>query len=213
MTGVNTRTAAAILLGSLAATGCATKGALREAVDQQQAAWEAALDAERSERMAADERLATDLADLRADLEEMRTEFNAEIEAVAQGLQFVVPVHFAFDDAEVRPSDHAALEAFASVVNRHYTGSLVTVEGFADPAGSVAYNKDLSQRRAEAVRDRLIENGIQAQVRPIGYGEDRLVVPGASKDDPGAELNRRVVFVIESPAQSAAVAAAERSGG
>lgn len=205
---ISTRTAAVVLLGSFAATGCATKGALRDAVDQQQAA----LEAERSERIAADERLASDLAELRTDLEEMRTQFNAEIEAVAQGLQFVLPVHFAFDEAEVRPDDDPSLEAFASVVNRHYSGSLVTVEGFTDPAGTASYNRTLAQRRAEAVRDRLIENGIQAQVRPVGYGEDRLVVPGAAKDAPGAELNRRVVFVIESPSQAASVAASQPEG-
>jgi peptidoglycan-associated lipoprotein len=201
-----TRTAAVLLLGSLVATGCATRGALRESVEQQQAALEAAIQAERSERVAADERLARDLAQLRTDLQAMRTEFGAEIEAVAQGLKFLMPVHFAFDEAAVRSADYAALEAFASIVNRHYNGSLVTVEGFTDPAGTVAYNRVLSQRRAEAVRDHLIEVGLQAQIRPVGYGEDRLVVPGAAKDDPGAQLNRRVVFVIESPARDAIVA-------
>jgi peptidoglycan-associated lipoprotein len=206
---LNIRAAGAVLLGSLVATGCATKGALREAVDQQQAA----LEAERSERMAADERLASDLAELRSDMEQLRSDFNAEIEAVAQGLKFAFPVHFAYDDAAVRPADQPALEAFASVVNKHYAGSLITVEGFADPAGSAAYNKDLSQRRAEAVRDHLVNVGLQAQIRPVGYGEDRLVVPGAQKDDPGAELNRRVVFVIESPSQASSVAAIDQSEG
>jgi outer membrane protein OmpA-like peptidoglycan-associated protein len=209
---INTRIAAFVLLGSSVVTGCATKGALRDAMTEQQAALEAGLEAERSERMAADERLAADLAELRTDLEELRTEFNAEIEAVAQGLQFVLPVHFAYDDASVRSEDYEALERFASVVNKHYAGSLVTVEGFADPAGSVAYNRSLSQARAEAVRDRLLEVGIQAQLRPVGYGEDRLVVPGAAHDDPGAELNRRVVFVIESPSPAGPVAMALTEG-
>ena len=205
---LNMRAAGAVLLGSLVATGCATKGALREAVDQQQAA----LEAERTERMAADEQLANDLAELRSDIEQLRSDFNAEIEAVAQGLKFAFPVHFAYDDDTVRSADHPALEAFASVVNKHYAGSLITVEGFADPAGSAAYNKDLSQRRAEAVRDHLVGQGLRAQIRPVGYGEDRLVVPGAEKDDPGAELNRRVVFVIESPSQESSVAAIEVEG-
>lgn len=206
--GDMTRTGVMVLLGSLAVSGCATRGALDEAVNQQQAALEAAIEEERSERMAADERLANDLAELRADLDALRTDFNAEIEAVARGLQFVLPVHFAFDEAEVRSTDVAALERFASVVNSHYGGALVTVEGFADPAGTQAYNRALAERRAEAVRDRLISIGIQAQLRTVGYGEDRLVVPGAARDQPGAQLNRRVVFVIESPA-----GAVETSGG
>lgn len=194
------KTKAAVLLGAFALTGCATSGALEEAMNEQQSAWESAIQEERSERMSADERLADDIAQLRQDLQALRSDFNAEIQAVAQGLQFALPVHFAFDEAEVRSAAQPALERFADIVNRHYTGALVTVEGFADPAGPAAYNRTLAERRAQAVRDRLMEIGIQAQLRAVGYGEDRLVVDGASRDDPGAELNRRVVFVIETPA-------------
>ena len=193
-------TAAIVVFGTFVLTGCATKGALEDAMDQRQQALEEAIEQERSERMAADEELASQLEALRSDLEALRSDFNAEIEAVARGLQFALPVHFAFDEAEVRRSDQAALERFASVVNEHYAGAMVTIEGFADPAGPAAYNRDLAERRAEAVRDRLVEIGVTAELRTVGYGEDRLVVPGAAADDPGAEMNRRVVFVIESPA-------------
>lgn len=204
-----TRSAAVILFGLFALTGCATKGALQDAMDQRQTALEEAMEQERSERMAADEQLASQLADLRSDLEAMRSDFNAQIEAVARGLQFALPVHFAFDEAAVRQTDHAALERFAAVVNQHYAGAVVTVEGFADPAGPAEYNRSLAQRRAEAVRDQLMEIGIQAQLRAVGYGEDRLVVEGASRDDPGAELNRRVVFVIESPSAAVEMSSSE----
>lgn len=212
MRSFGSTTVAAALLGSLLATGCATRGALKNAVANQQAALKAGLDQERSERTAADEKLASDLAQLRTDLDQMKQDYDAKIEAVAEGLKFVLPVHFAYDDAQVRPQDDGALQAFTSVVNKHYTGAVVTVEGFADPAGSAAYNKRLAKRRADAVRDRLVQAGIQAQVRPVSYGETRLVVPGAKKDDPGAELNRRVVFVIESPSTSNPVAIQDGPG-
>jgi outer membrane protein OmpA-like peptidoglycan-associated protein len=172
---------------------------VRETVAEQGATLEAAIATERSERMAADERLAADMTSLRNDLQAMRSEFGASIAAVEQGLQFALPVHFQFDDATVRAQDYAALERFAEVVSRHYTGAVVTVAGFADPAGPASYNRALSQRRADAVRDRLMQHDIQAQVRTVGYGSDRQVVEGAQRDDPGAELNRRVVFVVESP--------------
>ncbi len=206
-------TTVAVLLGSLAATGCATKGALRESEARQQAALKAGLDAERSERQSADDSLQAELTQLRSDLNDMKTKFNAQIEAVAQGMKFVLPVHFAYDDSQVRPQDQDALNAFASVVNKHYTGAVVTVEGFADPAGSASYNKKLGMKRAESVRDQLVQVGIQAQVRPVSYGETRQVVEGAKKDDPGAELNRRVVFVIESPSQGSPVATLDRPTG
>jgi peptidoglycan-associated lipoprotein len=85
-------------------------------------------------------------------------------------------------------------------VNKHFAGAVVTIEGFADPAGTQTYNKRLSSQRADAVKAHLLTRSITAQVRAVGYGEDRQVVPNAEKDDAGAELNRRVVFVIESPA-------------
>lgn len=209
---LHTRTAAACMVAALAMTGCATKGQLRTAIEEERAAMNAAVAAERSERVAADERLAADLSALRNDLQTMRTEFDADIQAVAQGLQFILPVHFGYDDTTVRSDATAALERFAEIVSRHYTGAMVTVEGFADPAGSQAYNVALSTRRAEAVRDYLMETGISAQLRVVGYGEDRLVVPNAEKDDPGAELNRRVVFVIETPTAGQPITMLESEG-
>lgn len=210
--GVHTKAAAACVLATMVSTGCATKGQLRTAVEEERAAWNAAVAAERADRVASDERLAADLASLRTDLQAMRTEFDADIRAVAQGLQFILPVHFGYDDASVRADATAALQRFGEIVSRHYTGALVTVEGFADPAGSTRYNEELSTRRAEAVRDYLMEQGISAQLRVVGYGEQRLVVPNAEKDDPGAELNRRVVFVIETPTAGQPIAM-EQSGG
>ncbi|HEX6307689.1 MAG TPA: OmpA family protein [Longimicrobiales bacterium] len=207
-----TRAAVLFALSAVVLTGCATKGALRNAVAEERAAWTAAVDAERSERVAADERLAADIATLRNDLQTMRTEFNAEIEAVAQGLQFMLPVHFSFDDATVRNDATPALQRFAEIVNKHYSGAMVTVEGFADPAGSARYNVALSNRRAEAVREFLIQQGITAQLRVVGYGEDRLVVPDAARDDPGAELNRRVVFVIETPSAAQPITMLQSGG-
>jgi len=201
-------TALMLLAGTTFLGGCATKGSLRTAVDEQRAATaeqRAALDVERSERIAADERLGRDLAQLRTDMNAMRDDFGAQIAAVANGLQFVLPVHFGFDDATVRQADMAALARFAEVVSKHYPGSVVTVEGFADPSGSRAYNQALSARRAESVRSHLMERGIQAQVNAVGMNTSRLVVPNAGGDAPGAELNRRVVFVIESPPSSATV--------
>lgn len=209
-----TKTAAMLLLGVAILGGCATKGQLRKAVSDQQAA----LATERNERMAADQQLTTnvtqlqtDMTQLRADLDSMRTEFGAKIAAVEEGIRFDMPVHFAYDDATVRPEDTAALDRFSKVVSKYYPGVTVTVEGFADPAGAASYNKKLSARRADAVGAYLTQQGIQAQLRTVGYGETRQVVPHAYKDQPGAELNRRVVFVIESPQAAAQMTALDGS--
>jgi outer membrane protein OmpA-like peptidoglycan-associated protein len=115
--------------------------------------------------------------------------------------RYVVPVHFGFDSALVREEDMTVLSQIAEVIRQIYPTALVTIEGFADPAGSVQYNINLSRRRAEAVRDVMVSRfGLPAaQFRAVAYGEQtqRQVVPGARRDDPGAEANRRVTFTID----------------
>jgi peptidoglycan-associated lipoprotein len=206
-----TSTPARALLCTVAAlslSACATNGRLTKEVNEQRALW----DSERVARLAADsaltaEQVATnanmqrDIASLRTDLTGLRTEFGAKIAEVAQGIQFAFPVHFAFNDATVRNGDTAALDRFASVVQKHYPGAHLTVEGFADPAGGQSYNVALSQRRALAVKQYVSAKGVDPSlINAVGYGKTRLVKSTASRDMPGAELNRRVVFVIETPA-------------
>jgi len=115
--------------------------------------------------------------------------------------RYVVPIHFDFDSAVVREGDVATLGQVAEVIRRVYPNALVTIEGFADPAGSRDYNMRLSRRRAEAVKAVMVSrfNLPSAQVRTIGYGEqfERQVAPGARRNDPGAEENRRVTFTID----------------
>jgi outer membrane protein OmpA-like peptidoglycan-associated protein len=201
---LSTIAATALALPMLA--GCATKGFVRETVATERTRTDSLFAMERSERTSADDairgdvnQLRTDLTALRADLTSLRDTFNVRITALENGLQFAMPVQFAFDDATVRPEDQAALDRFVDIAQKYYNGSKITIEGFADPAGSPRYNMALSQRRAEAVRSYLTEKGMmQEHLAVVGYGEARQVVQGAERDDPGAEKNRRVVFVIES---------------
>lgn len=141
------------------------------------------------------EGLGQDLGDVRADL----SDFRARIQELENGLRFAVPVHFEFDRAAIRPADRPVLDRYAAVVEEHYRGATITVEGFADPAGSAAYNLELSRRRARAVASYLTNQGglDRDRLRTVGYGEDRLVKPGAA--GPGREglENRRVTFVVE----------------
>ena len=212
-------------------TGCATTGALRKSTEQQQAALaaqksaqeaadaaqQAALASEKAERTATDSALRQDLGlvrgditALRTELQAMRTDFGAKIAAVEDGLQFALPVNFAFNAAQVRDEDHATLDRFAHVVQKYYPGSKVTIEGFADPAGSAQYNLVLSRRRADAVKSYLASQGLTGnELSTVGYGKARLVTPRAWGDKPGADLNRRVVFVIESKGQRAVSLAPE----
>jgi peptidoglycan-associated lipoprotein len=197
-------------------SGCATTGALHRAQEEQQEA----LASERVQRINADSALRVELAQqlgevrgdivaLRNELKAMRTDFGAKIAAIENGLQFMMPVNFGYNNATVRPEDVPVLTRFSAIVSKYYPGSKVTIEGFADPAGSARYNVALSERRAISVRDYLMTKGLtNNQLNVVGYGKTRLVTPGAWGDAPGAEQNRRVVFVIETrPVKSVALAA------
>jgi len=198
----NLRTFAVMALSVPLFVGCVSNGKFKREI----AAQNAANETERTARMSADEAiqadvqtLKNDVQSLRTELQNLRTEFGAKITAMEEGLKFAFPVNFAFDDATVRPEDVPALDRFAKVVQNYYQGSKITVEGFADPAGTTAYNRSLSMRRAESVRAHLTSAGLSPElIDAIGYGETRQVVVGAERDDPGAEKNRRVVFVVES---------------
>ena len=183
--------------------GCATKSQLRRGLADQSAA----LEAERSERIAGDQSLAANLAGLRTELDGLKREFGTRITMLEDGMHFVVPVHFAFDRAAVTAEAHPVLNRFSDVVTRYYPGAKITVAGFADPAGTAEYNRRLSQQREDAVRRYLVERGVPGtQLAIVGYGEDRPVVPGAAGTADGAELNRRVVFVVETPPNAMAPA-------
>lgn len=138
---------------------------------------------------------------LEQELQAFRSEYTVSIEKVRGMLKFNVPVYFEFDSAELREADRPVLDRFAAVVTEYYPGALVTVEGFADPSGSVAYNMQLGKRRAETVQEYLgTSGGLGAdKLKAVSYGEsrNRQVVPGAT--GPGEEgiENRRVALVID----------------
>ncbi len=191
--------ASALLLTGLSMTACVTSKTFK----REMTATRAEISTERAERLRADSILGADLVGLRTELKkelaDLRTEFDAKIVAAGNGMKVMLPVNFAFDDAMVKDSDRAALERFSQIANKYYPGAVITVEGFADPAGSQSYNQRLSLARAENVKRELATKGMDAAlIRTMGFGSLRQVVPGAQKDEPGADRNRRVVFVIES---------------
>lgn len=138
---------------------------------------------------------------LEQELQSFRSEYTVSIEKVRGQLKFNVPVHFDFASSELRDADRPVLDRFAAVVTEYYPGALVTVEGFADPSGSAAYNMGLGLRRAQAVQEYLATSGgLSAdELKAVSYGEarNRQVVPGAKgPGDQGIE-NRRVALVID----------------
>lgn len=135
-----------------------------------------------------------------SELASLERDFNARIERLETAIRFDVPVYFGFDEAEVRQQDMPLLDRFAQVVNEYYPLNLITVEGFADPAGSQEYNLQLGKRRAEAVKAYLVDRGLNpSMVRTVSYGEatDRLVSDSDHGPGQSGWQNRRVALVID----------------
>lgn len=136
--------------------------------------------------------------ELRKAIRQLRRDLDARVEELENRLVLSLPVHFEFDRAEIRPVDEPLLDRFAATVREHMPEGQITVEGFADPAGSDAYNRRLSRERARSVKEYLVQQGgLSAErVRAVGYGEDRLVNERRGPGRAGI-ANRRVTFVVE----------------
>jgi peptidoglycan-associated lipoprotein len=145
------------------------------------------------------------IADLRAtdqrlqsQLDTLSQKHDALVTQLAGRTRVETGAHFATGDATLSEQDKPLLDDFARVIRESHSDAVITVEGFADPAGSTAFNRRLGQRRAEAIRDYLVGAGLSAgQVRAVSYGEDknRLVRPGATGE--AGRDNRRVSLVVD----------------
>jgi len=81
------------------------------------------------------------------------------------------------------------------LIDNPHIGSIV-IEGHTDDRGKDDYNKELSQKRAEAVRTYLIDRGVEdTRLTAIGYGEERPIESNDTKE--GQAKNRRVEFTIK----------------
>lgn len=99
-------------------------------------------------------------------------------------------VNFDFDSAVIRPEAEAILETAAQVL-KETPDVRVAIRGHTDSVGTDEYNQRLSERRANAVRDRLIALGIGAgRLTASGAGESEPVADNATAD--GRAQNRRV---------------------
>ena len=102
-------------------------------------------------------------------------------------------VTFDFDKAAIRPEGAKVLGEWESRLEQ-CSAVHVAIQGHTDSVGSDAYNLKLSQRRAEAVRDFLVEKGIAAaRLTTKGFGKADPVASNATPE--GRAQNRRVELV------------------
>lgn len=165
-------------------------------------------DAAIGELRATDARLEAQLQDLGRGLQSLSDKYDASISRIdhgngtSNGIRIdTTAAYFDTGKATLSKRAKALLDDFAHAVNRSHGNAMITVEGFADPAGSAAFNKRLGQRRAEAARDYLVKQaGLHPmQVHAVSYGEaeNRQVRPGATGKR--GRDNRRIALVVDYP--------------
>ena len=109
------------------------------------------------------------------------------------------------NSAEIRTSSLPDVQALGKALSdANLKGSTFIVAGHTDAVGSEAFNQDLSERRAESVRDYFVQQGIQSSaIEAHGFGKTD---PIASNDTPeGRQQNRRVELVLSGDAIGGAI--------
>ena len=129
---------------------------------------------------------------------ELRQQVGNDVQIVNTGNELIVTmpqdILFAVDSDTLRPDLQSDLRALATNLN-NYPNSTVDIIGHTDNTGEAGYNQDLSQRRAQSVRNILINSGVDGfRLRAIGRGEDQPIA--SNLDASGRTQNRRVEIVI-----------------
>jgi len=105
-------------------------------------------------------------------------------------------IYFDFNKATIRPESYPILDSISIMLKENPT-VIVEIGGHTDERGSRSYNKELSQKRADAVRMYFIErhNIDPSRLIAVGYGEDVPVIRNA-RTETEHQMNRRVEFRI-----------------
>ncbi len=126
------------------------------------------------------------------ELQDMIVRRNAQ----TQGLVVSLAGDFLFDtdSSTLKPGAYEKLNKIAGVINEDQSTTVI-VKGHTDDRGSESYNMQLSQRRADAVKNALVQAGVNpARIQAMGYGESQPLV---SENTPAAwQQNRRVTLDI-----------------
>ncbi|MEZ4526716.1 MAG: OmpA family protein [Desulfobacterales bacterium] len=104
---------------------------------------------------------------------------------------WVLHINFDFDKSVIKAQYYPALDEVVQIMNK-YSYLNVEVEGHTDSVGTDAYNQKLSERRANAVKNYLVNKGgiNPSRLTTVGYGESKPATSNATRE--GRAKNRRV---------------------
>lgn len=149
----------------------------------------AELAAEKERRIEAEKRAKQAAADL-AKFASVKQETRGMVITLSGGVLFVSA------KADLLPSAQLKLNQVAEALIKEDPLSKIVVEGHTDSQGSASYNQELSERRAQTVRDYLVARGIASdRVTSQGFGFSRSIADNKSEE--GRANNRRVEIVVK----------------
>lgn len=120
----------------------------------------------------------------------------AEVKRVDDGIVATMKdkILFDFNQSTLKPESKASLQKMADILKK-YDKTEITVAGYTDNVGTMSYNQQLSERRANAVRAYLNEQGVKAsRMTVMGFGPDNPIASNDTAD--GRAQNRRVELHI-----------------
>ena len=120
----------------------------------------------------------------------------AEVKRIEEGIDvtFDSGILFGFDKSDLNANAKTNIAKLGEVLNK-YPDTRLTIQGHTDSKGDDNYNRDLSSRRANAVRDYLIANGVKGgRLNTTAYGESAPIATNDTEE--GRAKNRRVEVVI-----------------
>jgi outer membrane protein OmpA-like peptidoglycan-associated protein len=104
-------------------------------------------------------------------------------------------VYFDTDQATLRPNSKESLDKLLALL-KQYPTMRIEIQGHTDSDGSEDHNMELSSDRAKAVRQYLIDGGIQpGRLTSQGYGEHVPIAPNTTQQ--GKQLNRRSMILVK----------------
>ena len=119
----------------------------------------------------------------------------ATVTVTAKEVKLTKQINFDPDSATITKDSAAIVQEIAMTLKEHPELTRVEIQGHTDNSGTPAYNKRLSQERAEAVRNAVVSLGVEtSRLTAMGYGQDKPLGPNTS--DAGKAKNRRVQMMI-----------------
>jgi len=108
-------------------------------------------------------------------------------------------INYKTGSAEILPGSYAILDRAVKVL-QDFPDVNIEISGHTDSRGKADYNRDLSQRRADSVKNYFISRGVDAKrLTSIGYGMDRPIADNRSQS--GRARNRRTEFRLINPGE------------